>query len=141
MNMKLVLRMIIGLVLTAASIAKLLNMPGFVSVLHSYGIFPGGLHWPAAIAITVSELLIGSWLIWGRQLRKAAFSSLALHMIYACFVGIILLRDTPIINCGCFGSYLTRPLSWTTVGENLVLAALSFLLARLARTTVPPVRK
>jgi uncharacterized membrane protein YphA (DoxX/SURF4 family) len=139
--MKLVLRLIIGLVLTAASVAKLLNMTGFVAVLHSYGVFPGVFYWPAAIAITVSELLIGSWLIWGKQLRKAAFSSLALHIIYACFAGIILLRDTPIINCGCFGTYLVRPLSWTTVGENLVLAAMSFLLARLARTTVPSFRK
>jgi uncharacterized membrane protein YphA (DoxX/SURF4 family) len=139
--MILVLRIIIGLVLTAASIAKLLNMPGFVSVVHSYGIFPEGLHWPVAIAITVSELLIGFWLIWGRQLRKAAFSSLALHIIYAGFAGIMLLRGTSIINCGCFGPYLVRPLSWTTVGENLVLAALSFLLARLAHTTISPVRK
>jgi hypothetical protein len=139
--MKLFLRIILGLVLTAAAIAKLLNMPGFVTVLHSYGIFPAGLHWPAAIAITISELLIGSWLLWGRQLRIAAFSSLALHILYASFTGVMLLRNIPIINCGCFGSYFARPLSWTTVVENLVFAVLSFLLARLARTAVPPVMK
>ncbi len=130
--MKFVLRFILGLVLVAASVAKLLNMPGFVAVLHSYGIFPQGLHWPAAIAITAVELSIGCWLLWGRQLRKAASCSFGLHVVYACFTGIMLLRGTPIINCGCFGSYLARPLSWTTVAENLVLAALSFILVRLA---------
>ncbi len=133
--MKILLRIILGLVLVAASLAKLLNMTGFVAVLHSYAIFPQGLHWPAAIAVTATELSIGCWLLWGRQLRKAAFCSFGLHITYACFTGIMLLRGTPIINCGCFGSYLARPLSLTTFAENLVLAALSFMLARLAACT------
>ncbi len=139
--MRLFLRIILGLILMAAAIAKLLNMPGFVTVLHSYGIFPEVLHWPAAVAIAASELLIGSWLLWGRKLRMAAFFSLALHLIYASFTGIMLLRDIPIINCGCFGSYFARPLSWATVVENLVFAVLSYLLARLALTSSQPVRK
>jgi hypothetical protein len=140
-EMKIFLRIVIGLVLTAAAIAKLVNMPGFVTILHSYGILPGWLHWPAAIAVTVSELLIGLWLLWGRELGKAAFSSMALHIFYAGFTAAMLLRGTPIINCGCFGTYLSRPLSWTTFSENLVFAALSFLLARLARSAVQPVGK
>ena len=131
--MKSALRMLLGLILLAASIAKLSNLPGFVAVLHSYRILPQGLHWPAAIIITVSELVIGSWLCWGRCLRRAAWTSLALHCAYACFAVSMLLRKVPILNCGCFGSYLARPLSWMTVGQNLLLASLSLLLVRLAR--------
>jgi uncharacterized membrane protein YphA (DoxX/SURF4 family) len=129
--MKLVLRIVLGLVLAAAGIAKLMNLEGFVAVLHSYHIMPRG-HVPAAIAISASELSVGLWLLWGRHLRFAALSSLALHSAYACFTSYILLRGIPIINCGCFGAYFARPLSWMTVAQNLLLAGLSFALARLA---------
>lgn len=131
--MKTALRAVLGLILLAASIAKLSNLPGFVAVLHSYRIFPHGLHWPVAIIISVSELVIGSWLWWGRHLRQAAWTSLTLHGTYAGFAAFMLLRNVPILNCGCFGSYLARPLSWITVGQNLLLVALSLLLVRLAR--------
>ena len=134
--MKTAVRMLLGLILMAASISKLSNLPGFVAILHSYRILPQGLHWPAAIIITVSELVIGSWLCWGRHLRQAAWTSLVLHGAYAGFAASMLLRKAPILNCGCFGSYLARPLSWMTVGQNLLLVALSLLLVRLA--TNPP---
>ena len=131
--MKTALRMLLGLILLAASIAKLSNLPGFVAVLHSYRFLPQGLHWPAAVVIAVSELLTGSWLCWGRHLRQAAWTAMALHGVYAGFATFMLLRRVPILNCGCFGSFLARPLSWATVGQNLLLVALSLLLVRLAR--------
>ena len=131
--MKTAIRMLLGLILLAASISKLSNLPGFVAVLHSYRFLPQGLHWPGAIIIAVSELVIGSWLCWGRHPRQAAWTSLALHGFYAGFSGIMLLRKMPILNCGCFGSYLARPLSWMTVAQNLLLAVLSLLLVRLDR--------
>jgi len=137
--MKTAVRMLLGLILLAASIAKLSNLPGFVAVLHSYRFLPQGLHWPAAVIIAAAELMIGSWLCWGRHLRQAAWTSMALHCAYACFATFMLLRKVPILNCGCFGSYLARPLSWTTVGQNLLLVALSLLLVRLTpRTPAQP---
>lgn len=131
--MKTAVRIFLGLILLAASIAKLSNLPGFVAVLHSYRFLPQGLHWPAAIIIAVSELVIGSWLCLGRHLRQAAWTAMALHCAYAGFSAFILLRGVPILNCGCFGSFLARPLSWMTVGQNLFLVAVSLLLVRLAR--------
>jgi hypothetical protein len=131
--MKTAVRILLGLILLAASIAKFSNLPGFVAVLHSYRFLPQGLHWPASVIIAVSELVIGSWLCWGRHLRQAAWAAMALHGAYAGFATFILLRGMPILNCGCFGSFLARPLSWMTVGQNLLLVALSLLLVRLAR--------
>ncbi|MGA7828295.1 MAG: MauE/DoxX family redox-associated membrane protein [Geobacteraceae bacterium] len=130
--MKLTLRILLGFVLAAAAVAKLLNMPGFVAVLHSYGIFPKGTHWPAAILVTATELIVGSWLMWGRQLKKAAYASLGLHVMYAGFAAVMLLSNKLILNCGCFGSFFARPLSWTTFAENLVLAFLSYILVSRA---------
>ena len=129
--LKLVLRILLGLILAAASIGKFMNLEGFEAVLHSYRILPQGLHRPAALAISTSELAVALWLFRGRHLRLAAMSSLALHCVYAGFTGYILLRGIPIINCGCFGAYFARPLSWMTVGQNLFLAGLSFVLIRM----------
>lgn len=131
-TMNLALRIVLGLILAAASISKFMNLEGFEAVLHSYRILPQGAYWPAALAISASELALGLWLLWGRHLRLAAFSSLSLHCTYAILTGYILLRGIPIINCGCFGAYFARPLSWMTAGQNLLLASLSFALARLA---------
>jgi hypothetical protein len=139
--MKDALRIILGLILAAAATAKFLNMPGFVAILHSYGIFPSGTHLPAAIVIVSVELLVGGWLIWGRRLERAAYASFGLHVMYACFVGFMLLRNKPILNCGCFGSYFARPLSWTTFAQNLVLASLSLWLTRLAADLPPNTSK
>ena len=132
--MNLALRIVLGLILTATGIAKFMNLEGFEAILHSYRILPQGLYWPAALAISTSELAVGLWLFWGRHLRLAALSSLALHCTYAVLTGYILMRGIPIINCGCFGAYFARPLSWMTVGQNLLLAGLSFALAQLAVT-------
>ena len=130
--MKLALRILLGLILVATSIAKFMNLEGFEAVLHSYRILPQGMYWPAALAISTSELAVGLWLFCGRRLRLAALSSLALHCTYALVTSYIILRGIPLMNCGCFGAYFARPLSWLTVGQNLLLAGLSFVLTRLA---------
>lgn len=136
--MKTVLRLLLALVLLAASIAKLLNLPGFALVIRLYRFFPTFMVWPAAVAITATELSLGLWLLSGRKLIRAAQASALLHSIYAVWAAFMLLRGKPIINCGCFGSYLSRPLSWVTVMENLVLLALSLTLFILCRRSDKP---
>jgi hypothetical protein len=127
------LRILIALVLLAASSFKLMDLPGFVLVLRSYRFLPLELLWPAGIAITASEVVVGLWLLSGRQLLRAALASAGMHSLYAGWAAFMLLRGTPILNCGCFGSYLARPLSWSTVLENLVLVTLSIALYRACR--------
>jgi Methylamine utilisation protein MauE len=102
-------------------------------VLRGYRFFPVPLLWPVAVAITSVELLLAGWLLWGRALRQAAQAATALHLFYAAWAVFMLLRDKPILNCGCFGSFIARPLSWTTVAENMVLADLCLALYALCR--------
>jgi len=40
-------------------------------------------------------------------------------------------------NCGCFGVYLRRPLTWATVAEDAALVLFSLLLFALARRNEP----
>jgi len=127
------LRIILALVLLGAAGAKLYDLPGFVLILRSYGIFPVKLLWPVAVGVTVVELLVGGWLASGRRLLMAAESALVLHSAYTCWAVYMLLRDKPILNCGCFGSSLVRPLSWNTVAENIVLVGICVTLIYLCR--------
>jgi len=131
--MQMVLRFFIAGVLMAAGGSKLLDLPGFVLVLRSYGVFAKGLLWPAALAVTVVELALAIWLILGRQLARGAAASILLHAIYACWGVFMLLRGEPILNCGCFGTFMVRPLSWTTVIEDLALMIISVSLFMLTR--------
>lgn len=128
------LRFLIALVLMAAGSGKMFDLPGFVQVLRTYRFFPNDLLWPVASAVAGVELLLALWLISGRFLVRGAQASIALHGIYAAWAVFILLRGKPILNCGCFGSFLARPLSWTTVVEDLVMVALSVALYRLSRS-------
>ncbi len=129
--MKRYFRFIIALVLLSTGVAKLVDVSGFVAVLHSYRFFPRNVILPVAVTVIASELAIAIWLIWGHYLLRAAQASIALNGSYACWAVYMLLRGKPIFNCGCFGSVLARPLSWMTVVEDLVMVSLSAALYTL----------
>jgi len=125
-------RFLIALVLLAAAGGKVLDMEGFTLVLRGYRIFPVPLLWPIALAVTTVELSLAAWLLWGRALSRAALASVALHSFYGIWTAAILLSGKPVLNCGCFGAFLARPLTWQTVVEDLVMVAISFVLYRLS---------
>lgn len=133
----ILLRAFIGAVLLATGVGKALDVPGFVGVIGTYDLLPALLHWPVAIGMVVTELLLGALLLSGRRLAEAALASTALHAAFTGWASVALLRGLHIENCGCFGVFLARPLTWGTVGEDLFMvaasAALLFSQRRLAR--------
>jgi Methylamine utilisation protein MauE len=131
------LRFAIGAVLLASAAGKLLDIAGFSSVLKTYEAFPDGILLPLAIAIPLAELALALWLFSGQFLAAAAITSVVMHLAYAVWSAVSVLRGLRLSNCGCFGVFWPRPLGWTTVAEDLVLAAASFALAILARKRLP----
>jgi hypothetical protein len=127
-----VLRFGIGFLLLATSVGKLLDLGGFARVLNGYEALPQALLVPAAVAITALELVLAGWLLSGRRLAQAAAASAVLHGAYAAWSALALARGLRIENCGCFGVFWARPLTWMTVVEDLVVAGLSVTLSRLA---------
>jgi hypothetical protein len=130
---RLSLRFTIGFVLLATAAGKFLDVSGFARVLETYEAFPG---WSVALlawAIPSIELGLAVWLFSGRGLPAAASASLAMHVVYAAWSAVSLLRGLKLSNCGCFGVFLARPLDWGTVVEDAVMAALSAALLLLAR--------
>ena len=78
------------------------------------------------------ELALGAWILSGRRLRDAAAGSALLHAGYAAWSAAALARGLRLENCGCFGVYLSRPLTAWTVAEDLSLTAFSVALAHLS---------
>ncbi len=129
----LVLRLFIGLVLLATAIGKGLDLRGFTVVIASYDLLPALLYWPVAVGMTTVELVLGAWLLSGRRTATAALLSALLHAAFTGWASIALLRGLQLDNCGCFGVFLARPLTWTTVVEDAVMVGFSLTLYALVR--------
>ncbi len=126
-------RFAIAAILAATAAGKLLDVPGFAEVLRTYEAFPSSSLLPIAIAVAAAESLLAVWLATGRLLPAAAASAAAMHAAYGAFAALTLARGLRPPNCGCFGVFLARPLTWATVAEDGALAALSLALVVLAR--------
>ncbi len=113
------------LLMLAAGLGKLADMTGFYPVVASYRLLPEALVIPSAWALTLGELVLGGWLLWGRWLKLAALAVIAIHVFYLFGVVQALVRGLELDNCGCFGVYFARPLRWHTPLEDVVLLALS----------------
>jgi len=127
------LRLVIGLLLAVTAVGKGLDLPGFAKVVGTFQVFPEYLWLPAAVLVTATEALLSVALLTERGLRKAALGSLLLHLGFTAWASVALLRGLAIPNCGCFGVFLARPLTWSIVVEDSVLALLSLVLYGLSR--------
>lgn len=118
------LRWLIALVLLGTALGKSLDLPGFAAVVGTYQVFPDWAFMPVALGITASEWLLGAWLIIGRRAPLACGVAALMHAAYAGWAALALLRGITVPNCGCFGVFLARPLTWQTVIEDSVVTAL-----------------
>ncbi|MFZ2682051.1 MAG: MauE/DoxX family redox-associated membrane protein [Patescibacteria group bacterium] len=119
-------RILVGSVLVITGLAKVLDMPGFAEVLSHYQLFNNlTIYTVIAYTLPFVELAIGFSLLLSWQTRWAALGAIALHLIFIIILTITLLRNIPISNCGCFGVFLARPLTWTTILEDVVMIAFS----------------
>ena len=127
------LRLLIGLVVLGAGIGKAVDVPGFVRVIETYRLVPGGGLLPVALVVIAAELVLGTWLLSGWRLVPAALGSVAMHLFWAALLALTLARGLDLPNCGCFGVFFARPIRWYSPLEDLAAAGLSWLLYSLAR--------
>lgn len=127
------LQYFIATVLLVTALGKLLDNRGFAEVLVTYQIpasFP--LLLSLGLAVSLAELFLALWLFVGKRLRLAAIFAFIMHLFYAAWSALSLLRGLQIPNCGCFGVFLARPLAWSTVTEDLVMTAFCLALVYLS---------
>lgn len=125
------IRIFIGLVLLFTSVGKLLDNRGFSEVIKTYQFYPfeDQLLF-IALFISLFELTLSVSLLTGRYLKWAALGSVLLHGYFASLAALTIYRGIELSNCGCFGVFLARPLSWSTVLEDVFMTAISALLLK-----------
>jgi len=131
--LKKLLQYSIASLLLATGIGKLLDIPGFIEIIKLYQVFPTWALPFIAVCMVLIELRLSEALFRGTRLFEAALCSTALHAIFTLWSMIALFRGLEILNCGCFGVFWARPLTWITVFEDIVLVGASYSLALLAK--------
>ncbi len=120
------------MVVLGSAIGKSLDFSGFIDVLRTYQVFHEAALWPVAVIVTAVELGLGIWLLSGWLLQTSALVTAGLNGLYAVWMTVTLFRGLELDNCGCFGVYFARPLTWISPLEDLVMAGLCIWLSRLA---------
>ena len=133
------LQIAIGGIIFASAVGKALDLRGFAGVLETYQAFPEKALFSTALAVTLFEFLLGSWILSGWRLVLGALIAGAMNLVYASWMTVTLFRGLHLENCGCFGVFFPRPLTWVSPIEDLVMVALCSVLAYLAQATTKPI--
>lgn len=101
----LTLRLLLGIIFIAASIAKIQDIPGFVNIVTGYGVLPDSLARIYGWSVPWLELFIGCSLVLGTLVRFTAALSLPLTISFAVasVYAIVNSKNGP---CGCFGNFV-----------------------------------
>lgn len=118
-----VLRFGLALILFATCLGKALDVEGFIHVIQTYQFFPVPLAPLIGIGIVTAEGALAVWLFSGRHVALTAVLASVLHLGFVGLAVVTLIRGISVPNCGCFGVFLARPLTWGTVAEDLFMAA------------------
>ncbi len=109
-------------------VGKLLDNRGFSEVILTYQLgIPAELALPFGVAFSLFELWLGLRVARNIGQTQNGLMAIALHLGYTSLAVITLARGIALENCGCFGVFLKRPLTYQTVIEDLVLVALSIV--------------
>ena len=125
------LRFFIASVLLLTGIGKLLDVPGFIKVIDTYKIIPAYLQPVLAISMVLVELKISENLFRNINIKITALVVTALHICFTLLASLTLLRGIEVPNCGCFGIFWARPLTFITVAEDIFMVGVCVLLYKL----------
>jgi uncharacterized membrane protein YphA (DoxX/SURF4 family) len=130
------LRIFFALLFLTTALGKLLDNRGFAEVLRTYQLFPDKGLLAFALSISLVELLLGVILLLNRKIKICSLSVLGINCGYLLLAVVTNLRGLKLENCGCFGVFLARPMTWETVVEDAVIVFLSVVFWGLEETRV-----
>ena len=115
----------LGLLFLATATGKLLDNRGFAEVLRTYDLFPPGSLLTLGLILSLTELWLAFQLLGNRTAAVGAAGALAVNAMYTGLAVITNVRGLKLPNCGCFGVFLARPMTWSTVTEDASLTLMT----------------
>lgn len=112
----------IGLLLTAASLGKILNVRGFTRTVINYALIPSAWAPFLAAGLPIFEFALGLCLIVRAFIPWTSILVALLFLTFALAISINIKRGRQHIPCGCFGLSQRNELTWYLVGRNFFLA-------------------
>lgn len=105
---------------------KLVNLKGFATTYQGYDLLAARV--PAwGYLYPFVELTLGAFFTFDLWLTLANVATIALMLFGA--IGIVrALRRRNNLTCACLGGFFALPLTWVTVGENLLMATMAILM-------------
>jgi len=125
----LALRTFLALLFLTAAWSKLTHVDEFHGVVRNFRLLPDAMSQVVARLLPVVEVLLAIGLVVRPLTQSAAVAAAALLLVFALALAINVLRGRTAIDCGCLRQGLKQPVSWWLVGRNLVLAAISLVVA------------
>jgi hypothetical protein len=121
---------LLAAVFLATALGKALDVAGFALVLREFRLLPETLLTAVAHGVVVAEFGIMGMLLWPASRAQGALAAMLLFGANAAVLVLTLWRGIALENCGCFGVFLARPLTWVTPLEDLLLLILAGVLWR-----------
>ncbi len=129
-------RIILGLVFALAGFTKLTDLKGSRQAMADFGL-PAALTNPAALMLTLAELVIAVTLLPTRTAWWAAWGALGLLLLFLAGITFNLARGRK-PACHCFGQLYSEPVGVSTLVRNLFLAGLAVLIINQGGSGVGP---
>jgi len=121
-----VLRLLIGIIFVFSGVTKLPMHSQFVTIVESYHILPQALATAYALALPWVELLAGSYLLLGVQIRPSSLVSLLLALSF--LVANISSAVSGESFCGsCFGEAIILPILQALVLDIAIIIATVYI--------------
>lgn len=151
MNLKLkqysvlVIRVFLGLVFLISAIGKLIDS-GYVNY-SLVRLLSTKFYWMIeyatvlVISISVIELIIAVFLLWGKMLKWALSAALLLLLFFSGVMGYFYWQGMSVQACGCFGAFSIGGGLAFSLLKNLVLIIFVFLGLKLINSQMYQVQK
>lgn len=129
-------RLLLAFVFLLAGATKLADPIGWRKALRDFGL-PAVLAPPAVLLLPVLELAVGAALVPATLAWYGAWGSLALLIAFLIVMGIAIVRGRK-PDCRCFGQLRPKPIGWSTVIRDGILAACAAGLVARGRSGAGP---
>ncbi len=122
------LQIIFVILLLTTATGKSLDIQGFADVIQTYQFgLPDAIAYSVALFVILFEFGLAIAILFHFRQKINAILLTLMHIGYVFLAATTLYRGIELKNCGCFGVFLQRPLTITTVYEDLVLVIISLL--------------